>query len=398
MKIDINLEFEKLIPPLAEDEFKQLEKNILNEGWRKNESIVLWNNTIIDGHNRYHICQKHGIKFNTTQMTFKDKKEVIVWIIDNQLGKRNLLPYDRVRLNLKKEEILKPIAKENQISGKPLANVGKRSINVREILAKSSKVSHGTIDKVKFIESKADEETKKKLSEGEETINKVYINLKKKEQREKVIKDSKEALKLEKKDRKYNIIYADPAWKYFAGGNKNASLHYPCMELKEIKALPISKLANNDCILFIWVTFPMLKESFEVIEAWGFEYVTCGFTWIKRNKSNMGWFFGLGNWTRSNAELCLIAKKGNPVRFSASVSQIIDTPLEEHSKKPDIVRDRIVELCGDLPRIELFARKTIDGWDNWGNEMVSIGNEGYNNKNPLDDKKMTKLNKMTKKL
>jgi N6-adenosine-specific RNA methylase IME4 len=141
------------------------------------------------------------------------------------------------------------------------------------------------------------------------------------------------------------------------------------MSIEEIKALKVSELADDDCILFLWVTFPILKDAFEVIESWGFKYSTCGFNWIKKNKSGEGWFFGLGNWTRSNSELCLIATKGSPLRFSASVSQIIDTPIQEHSKKPDCVRDKIVELCGDLPRIELFARNKTDGWDVWGNEV-----------------------------
>ena len=170
-------------------------------------------------------------------------------------------------------------------------------------------------------------------------------------------------------NKKYQIIYADPPWKYFEGGNKNQSLHYKTLSLEEIKNLEIEQLADKDCILFIWVTFPMLEKVFEVIKSWGFEYSTCGFNWVKRNKISKGWFFGLGSWTRSNSELCLIATKGKPIRFSASVSQVIDTPIEGHSKKPDCVRDKIVKLCGDLPRIELFARQKIKGWDSWGNEF-----------------------------
>ena len=78
---------------------------------------------------------------------------------------------------------------------------------------------------------------------------------------------------------------------------------------------------------------------------------------------------GMGNWTRSNPELCLLAIKGKPKRISASVHSVIDTPIERHSKKPDIVRDKIVSLCGNLPRIELFARQKTEGWDVWGNEV-----------------------------
>ena len=113
----------------------------------------------------------------------------------------------------------------------------------------------------------------------------------------------------------------------------------------------------------------MLQEALKVIESWGFKYKTIGFQWIKQNKSGKGFFFGLGRWTRGNSECCLIAVKGKPKRISNSVSQLVFSPLQEHSKKPDIVREKIVELIGDKPRIELFARQSVEGWDCWGNEV-----------------------------
>ena len=94
-----------------------------------------------------------------------------------------------------------------------------------------------------------------------------------------------------------------------------------------------------------------------------------GFVWVKRNKKSPTFFTGLGYWTRSNPEYCLLATKGSPKRISKSVHSVIDTPLQQHSKKPDVVRDRIVELCGDLPRIELFARQKAEGWNAWGNQV-----------------------------
>jgi N6-adenosine-specific RNA methylase IME4 len=174
-------------------------------------------------------------------------------------------------------------------------------------------------------------------------------------------------------DKKYNIIYADPAWSFKTysdkGKGRSPDKHYSVMSLQDIKNLPIQDIADDDCILFLWVTFPLLKDGFEVIDAWGFKYKTVAFNWVKKNKKKDSWFWGLGYWTRANAELCLLATKGNIKRQSASVHQVIDTPIERHSKKPDIVRDKIVELMGDLPRIELFARETADGWDSWGNEV-----------------------------
>ena len=172
-------------------------------------------------------------------------------------------------------------------------------------------------------------------------------------------------------EKKYNIIYADPPWNYkdkALAGNRGAGCKYECMSIENIKALPIRALADDDCMLFIWITMPMLKEAFEVIEAWGFEYKTNAFTWVKQNKKSDSLFWGMGNWTRANAEVCLMGIKGKPKRVDAGVHSVVITHIEEHSKKPDEVRNRIVRLLGDIPKIELFARQEITGWDCWGDE------------------------------
>ena len=113
----------------------------------------------------------------------------------------------------------------------------------------------------------------------------------------------------------------------------------------------------------------MLPEALRLIKAWGFSFKTVAFVWLKQNRKSPTWFYGLGRWTRGNAEICLLEKRGNPKRYSASVHQFIISPIEQHSKKPDVTRDKIVELAGDLPRVELFARQKIPGWDVCGNEV-----------------------------
>lgn len=175
--------------------------------------------------------------------------------------------------------------------------------------------------------------------------------------------------------KKYNIIYADPPWQYKVwsdkGKGRSAESHYNTMSIEDIINMKdvINSIAEDDCVLFIWITYPCLKEALKVIEQWGFTYKTCAFTWVKKNKKTDSWFWGMGYWTRANSELCLIATKGKVKRLSAKVHQIIDTPIEEHSKKPAIVRKKIVELIGDKPKIELFARQCVDNWDCWGNEV-----------------------------
>lgn len=143
------------------------------------------------------------------------------------------------------------------------------------------------------------------------------------------------------------------------------------MSIDEIKALPVGELADKDCALFMWLTFPCLYEALYVIKAWGFQYKTVAFVWVKQNRKSDGLFWGMGYWTRANAELCILATRGHPKRQSRRVHQIIVSHIEQHNKKPDEARDRIISLMGDLPRIELFARQSTQGWDVWGNEVNS---------------------------
>lgn len=179
-------------------------------------------------------------------------------------------------------------------------------------------------------------------------------------------------------DRKYSIIYADPPWKYdsrimSASHKGNAEDHYSTMQLDDICSLPIKQISDENCVLFMWATYPKFREALEVITAWGFTYKTIGFQWVKLNRSGKGYFFGLGRWTRGNTEPCLIAVKGKPKRINASVSQLIFSPVGKHSAKPPIVRKKIVKLMGGGSRIELFARTAAKGWDCWGNQAPQEG-------------------------
>lgn len=173
-------------------------------------------------------------------------------------------------------------------------------------------------------------------------------------------------------DKKYQIIYADPPWTYNdkrGGTPRWGAIQYNTMTQEEIKQLPVQDITDKDCVLFMWATMPLLQEALDVIKSWGFKYKTCGFCWVKQNPSGKGIYSGLGQWVQGNAELCLLATKGHPHRISKCVKQIVMSPRGIHSRKPPEVRERIVELLGDVPRIELFARERVDGWDAWGNEV-----------------------------
>ena len=181
--------------------------------------------------------------------------------------------------------------------------------------------------------------------------------------------------------KKYQIIYADPPWNfnqavgiYQDGGrpDRYTSDIYPCMSLDEIKALPVANLADKDCALLIWTTDVHLPEALEVISSWGFKYKSIAFIWVKRTS---GWKLcaNIGAWTMKNAEICLIATKGGMAKHKKkrNIYQLVEAIRTDHSAKPSEVRDKIELLFGNLPRIELFARRKVEGWDCWGNEVES---------------------------
>lgn len=174
----------------------------------------------------------------------------------------------------------------------------------------------------------------------------------------------------------YKIIYADPPWKYrdkAAAGKRGAAFKYKCMSVEDIVTFKIDHVgaswsASENSTLFLWTTGPFIPKAIGVMSAWGFKYKNVAFTWVKRTKKDkLHW--GMGNYTRANPEYCLLGIRGKMKAVSHSVHSIIEAPVGEHSAKPPETRDRIVELFGDVPRIELFARDRVDGWDADGLEL-----------------------------
>ena len=178
-------------------------------------------------------------------------------------------------------------------------------------------------------------------------------------------------------NKKYQIIYADPPWNYKARVShgtrvgQGACGHYQSMSFNDIKKLPVPDLTEDNCALFLWCTFPKIKQQIKLFDYWGFRYTTIGFIWVKTNIRNNKPFFGTGYYAKSNTEPCLLGIKGKLKPVSNSVSSVVIAPRREHSRKPDEVRNRIVELFGEKSRIELFAREQNDGWDTWGDESKS---------------------------
>ena len=176
-------------------------------------------------------------------------------------------------------------------------------------------------------------------------------------------------------NKKYKIIYADPPWSYNSkkpttakrpsamGVSLTPDYYYKVMNLEEIKKLPVQKISDDDCVLFLWATNPLIREALEVMEAWGFKYITM-ITWHKTNSKGMGY------WFRGYTEHLLFGKKGKIKSFRSMVHNLQEAKFEKHSKKPDLFRKMIESVTKELnPRIELFARQKIEGWDSWGDEI-----------------------------
>jgi len=186
--------------------------------------------------------------------------------------------------------------------------------------------------------------------------------------------------------KKYEIIYADPPWDYKQSGSKTnsrgmAKQHYKTMKTEDICNMPISRIKTDNAVCVMWATFPNIKEALKVMEAWGFIYKTVCFVWIKKNKKSWTNFWGMGAYTRANAEICLLGiskkTKASEMVKSHGIHSVIEAPIEKHSKKPDIFREKIIELFGELPRVELFAREQNDEWDVFGDEVENSINLNF---------------------
>lgn len=183
-------------------------------------------------------------------------------------------------------------------------------------------------------------------------------------------------------NKKYNLILADCPWEYSdkrtyarIGAARSA---YETMRLQDICNLPVPSISDDNCMLALWATWPKLAEALEVIKAWEFEYVTCAFVWVKLNPNvtptrfvdKYDVYSGLGYYSNGNTEFVLLGRKGTrPVRNAGDVKQVVFYPRGKHSAKPPVVRTELVRLFGNLPRIELFARERVTGWDSWGNDI-----------------------------
>jgi N6-adenosine-specific RNA methylase IME4 len=367
--LTIDSEFQSIIPALTTLEYQELERSLLVEGCR--DSLVIWGDILIDGHNRYKLCCLHGIEFETQNVDFDTRGEAKIWIIQNQFGRRNLNKYQRAKLALVLKPLIVARAKAKQAEGGKHKVIQKSGEPIRtdKELAKAAGVSHDTISKTEKIEAKATVEQKKQLETGVASINQVHKQIRAKEKREERVQQLAEAGQPTDLDTlgTFSVIYADPPWRYEHSKTETRAIEnqYPTMTLEDICDLEVADITTNDCVLFLWSPSPKLAEAMKVIRSWGFNYRTCAI-WSKDR-------IGAGYYFRQRHELLLVATKGKmPVPEPANrPDSVIESPREEHSKKPDVVYGLIERMYPELRKVELFARNRRDNWVSWGNEIES---------------------------
>jgi N6-adenosine-specific RNA methylase IME4 len=359
----IDPELRDWIIPLTNEEISNLEKSILEDGCR--DPLVVWNGIVVDGHNRYDICKRHNIPFKTVEKSFSDKDEAKLWMVRNQIARRNLEAIQRIMLVAKGEELIRARAKEQQIR-KPesvLVNLPKQTpIDTRKESAKLARVSERTYDKGKVVLEKAAPEIVAKVVAGDVSIHKAYTDIRREEKKEERQQDIIENPVIP--DGKYNVILADPPWQYQFSETQSREIEnqYPTMSLDDISALELP--IEDNAVLFLWATAPKLEEAFEVLNAWGFVYKTCA-VWDKEK-------LGMGYWFRIQHELLLVGIKGDfkPPETENRYPSVFASPRSGHSSKPSIVYEMIEKMFPNCKYMEAFARSNRVGWMSWGNQLT----------------------------
>ena len=366
--IQINPELKALIPPLAQEEYAQLEKNIIADGCR--EPLVVWNQTLVDGHNRYEICEKHGIEYETIEIKFASMEEVRIWMRVNQMGRRNLTPAWRIELELGNKEDLAKIGRTQMSEGgkKGLSQNDKPSEpkhNTQKEIAKAAGTSTGMVGMAEQVKKKAPE-VWEKAKQGEVSITTAYNEIKAKEKKEARQADiERQRKELEESPPEtppaaFDVIAIDPPWpygrKYDPEGSRVAN-PYPEMPIDAIAAIDIP--AKDDAVMFLWTTHQFLPDAFTLLKDWGFDYKAC-LVWDKEK-------IGMGHWVRMQCEFCLVGIKGKPFWDNTTWRDIIRESRREHSRKPEIFYQMVAEVTAGN-RIDYFSRQKRDGWFSYGND------------------------------
>jgi N6-adenosine-specific RNA methylase IME4 len=381
MQLKINEKFKNLIPTLDPAEYQQLEANILKHGLL-DPIKVTQDQVIIDGHNRYAICQLHNIAPKIEIINFADEAQAVIWTIDNQLGRRNITDFVKIELLQQKKQLLEKLGTENNkgFGGKPtkMSKIDKPLIHhrTRSIIAAELNWSEGKVAMAQKILTVADEQTKQQLRAGELSINQAYKELRRAELKADFnakIEQQKQSLQnLPAVNGLYDVVVIDPPWDYGAeydSETRRGAAPYPCMSLEEIEQITIP--AKDDAVIWLWTTQKFLYPAFNLLNKWGLQYRAI-LTWNKEK-------LGLGYWLRYQCEYCLLATKGSPLWNNTSYRDYIAEYGREHSRKPEAFYKMLDNICYGA-KIDYFSRTQREGWAVYGNDI----NKFTINNQPID--------------
>jgi N6-adenosine-specific RNA methylase IME4 len=375
MDVRIDKKFKALIPPLTDEERRQLEENIEAAG-KAYDTIKVWEGKIVDGHNRYDICRKLKLPFKVEQLKFESRDHAEAWVINNQFGRRNVGPFQRSELALKLKEAKAAIAtaakeqagkETGRGNKKVLPNLAK-PLDTREELAEVAGVSHGYISTVERIQAAADEglvdeETLEDLRADRVSANKVISELKKAARQEEIEQQKQdiESGKVELPTGKYEVVVMDPPWAYGREYDPEGSrVANPYPEMTHDQLLAMDPPFAKDCVLFLWTTHQFIWDAGDLLDNWGFDYKAT-IVWDKQK-------IGMGSWVRMQCEFCLLAVKGKPFFENTSYRDFISEARREHSRKPDAFYE-FVEAVTAGRRLDYFSRKQREGWEGFGNDQ-----------------------------
>lgn len=359
--IVIDPEYAQLVPPLKREKQRALRASIERDGlWEP--IIINTENVVLDGHHRFRICQELGVLPRFTIKRFNSKNQERKYVIETNLYRRQLSKIELAALAQKLEPIYSEEAQERQKATIPeKGQKGFQPMSVSnetyigrsaEQAAKAVGLSPITYHRAKTILEKGTEELKRKVKNGAVSITYAYKSVNRKEKHENPP---------ELPQGIYDIIYADPPWKYYLQLRGDSELHYNTMPMDEISELRVPSADN--AVLFLWATNPKLPQALEVMDRWGFTYKT-NLVWIK-DKIGTGYYF------RAKHELLLLGTKGNipaPMEHCRPHS-VLNSPRREHSQKPDEIYEYIEVMYPGRSYLELFARNEREGWTAWGDEL-----------------------------
>ena len=377
-----------LIPPLENEERALLEKSLIQDGCR--DPLVVWPRkaregrddeyyvlVLIDGHNRYEICTKHGIEFDVIEMEFSSITDVRIWMRNNQMGRRNITPAWRIDLALANKEDLVAIGATIKVEAgkearsKQLGVVSENDNtpiakhNTRQEIAKAANTSTGMVAMAERVREAAPDLWEKAKS-GEVTVSAAYSDLKKAEkkaQREADITRQRDEIASGAAllpDGVFEVVAMDPPWNYGREYDPDSSrVANPYPEMTQQQLLEMAPPFADDCVLFLWTTHQFIFDAKELLDHWGFQY-KANLVWDKQR-------MGMGAWLRMQCEFCLVGIRGKPVWQNTKWRDIIQEPRREHSRKPELFYQLVEEVTVGR-RLEMFSRDQREGWGAFGND------------------------------